>query len=92
MIVNLNKLLHLPVHTESGILLGRIYELEIDADSHTVMRYLVRPSVFSPKYFLIKNSQIKDITADKVIVYDNVLKVNAAKALGDMISAPEKDA
>lgn len=91
MIINLNKLLHLPVYTESGVRLGRVYELEIDVDMHVVMRYLVRPNVFSPKYFLIKNSQIKDITADKVIVYDNVLKVNPAKSLGNIISGPEED-
>jgi len=89
MIVTLSNLERLPVYTESGTKLGQIYELEIDANTHTIMRYLARSSVFSPKYFLIKNSQIKDITEDKVIVYDNILKLDAV--LGNVMSKPEED-
>lgn len=90
MIINLHKLLHLPVFTESGTKLGRVYELEIDIDSHVIMQYLVRPNLLSARYFLVKNSQIKDITKDKIIVYDNILKVNPAKAFG-IVSGPEED-
>jgi len=90
MIINLQKLLRLPVYTESGVKLGQVYDLEIDVDSHTVMQYLVRQNMLSAKYFLVKNSQIKDITKDKVIVEDNVLKVNPAKVFS-VISRPEED-
>lgn len=88
MIINLNKLLHLPVYTESGIKLGKIYELEIDAGVHMILRYLVRPNIFSTRCFLIKNTQVKDIAADRVIVYDEVIK---QKAFGEIIPESGKE-
>ena len=68
MIINLQKLLRLPVYTESGIKLGRIFDLEMDVDAQTVIRYFVRPNFLSPKYFLIAKSQVKEIQSDRVVV------------------------
>lgn len=73
MIINLQKFLRLPVYTESGTKLGKIVDFEMDVDSQTVVRYYVRPVLFSVKSFLIQNSQIKEIKDDKIVVYDSVV-------------------
>lgn len=86
MIVNLQQLMRLPVYTESGIKLGRIFDLEMDVSSQTVTHYFVRPNFISPKSFLIANSQVKEIKSDSVIVYDNVLKAGLAQAAGEAVS------
>ncbi|HSR89592.1 MAG TPA: PRC-barrel domain-containing protein [Candidatus Udaeobacter sp.] len=77
MIVNLQKLLRLPVYTESEIKLGRVFDLELDVTSQSVLRYLVRPNFLSPKSFLISSSQVKEIKNDRIVVYDDTLKVEA---------------
>ncbi len=76
MAINLHKLLHLPVYTESEVKLGRIFDLELDATSQAIVRYLVRPNFLSAKYFLVASAQIKEIKNDRVVVYDSVLKMD----------------
>lgn len=78
MFINLQKLLRLPVYTESEIKLGRVFDLELDVSSQTVMRYLVRPNIFSAKSFLIANAQVKEIKSDRLVVYDSALKMEIA--------------
>ena len=78
MFVNLQKLLRLPVYTESETKLGRIFDLELDVDTQSVMRYLVRPNFLSPKSFLIAAAQVKEIKNDRVVVYDGALKAEMA--------------
>lgn len=84
MMINFGKLVRLFVYTESGIKLGRIYDFELDVESHGVARYLVKPGVFSAKNFLIQASQIKEITSERVVVYDSVLKASLPQAAGEM--------
>lgn len=84
MIVNFGKLVRLFVYTESGVKLGRIYDFELDVESHGIARYWVKPSFFSAKNFLIQVSQIKEITSDRVVVYDSVLKAGLPQAAGEM--------
>jgi len=86
MFVNLQKLLRLPVYTESEIKLGRIFDLELDIPTQTVMRYLVRPNFLSTKYFMIANAQVKEIKNDRVVVYDSVLKADLVKTAGEAAS------
>jgi sporulation protein YlmC with PRC-barrel domain len=81
MIINLNKLLDLPVYTESGVKLGKIFDLELDVENHLVLRYLVRPNFISMQNFLIQISQVREITADKVVVDDSVAKINSEEAV-----------
>ena len=78
MVIGLQKLLRLPVYTESGIKLGRIFDLELDVATQAVMRYLVRPNFLSTKSFLIAGAQVKEIKNDRVVVYDSVLKAGLA--------------
>lgn len=82
MIVNLQKLLRLPVYTESGTKLGKIVDFEMDVDNQTVVRYFVRTILFSVKSFLIQNSQIKEIKDDKIVVYDSVVSDYQGKTSG----------
>ena len=77
MIVGLQKLLRLPVYTESGTKLGRVFDLELDVETQAVMRYLVRPNFLSTKSFLIANAQVKEIKNDRMVVYDSALKAEA---------------
>ena len=74
MIINLNRLLRLPVYTESEIKLGRIFDMELDVESQAVARYLVRPNFLSAKYFLIAGAQVKEVKDDRVVVYDSAIK------------------
>ena len=84
MIINLQQFLHLPVHTESGTKLGTVYDLEIDVDSHTILRYLVRPNFLSVKNFLVQRSQIKEIKATEIIVYDSEVQNFLPQAASDL--------
>lgn len=86
MFVNLQKLLRLPIYTESEIKLGRIFDLELDVATQAVMRYLVRPNFLSTKYFMIASAQIKEIKIDRVVVYDSVLNVDLVKTSGEAAS------
>lgn len=77
MVINLHKLLRLPVFTESEVKLGRIFDLELDTTTQAVMRYLVRPNFLSAKYFMIASAQVKEIKNDRLVVYDSTLKMEA---------------
>lgn len=72
MLINLHHLLHIPVFTESGIKLGRVYDLNIDIEVQAIMSYIVRATIFSRSY-LIKPSQIITISKDKIVVEDAVI-------------------
>ncbi len=84
MIINLQKLLRLPVFTESGIKLGRVFDLELDVEAQGVLRYMVRLNFLSAKIFLIQNSQVKEIKNDRFVVYDSVLKADLPQTAGEM--------
>ena len=81
MFINFRQLARLPGYTESGAKLGRIYDFELDIDSQAVARYLVRPNFFSAKNFLIQASQVKEITSDKIVVFDNVARAELSSAM-----------
>jgi sporulation protein YlmC with PRC-barrel domain len=83
MFVNLQKLLHLPVFTESGVKLGRIFDLDLEIETQIIARYFVRQNFLSAKSFLIANAQVKEIKNDCVIVYDSVVQ---AQSIGEMAS------
>ncbi len=45
--MNTHSLMHLPVLTESGSKLGKVYDINIDIDNHCIKSYLVRASFIS---------------------------------------------
>ena len=84
MIVNLATLLELPVYTQSGVKLGKIFDLELDIDNQMVLRYLVRPNFISMQRFLIQAAQVQEITKEKIIVDDTVVaETNQSVASGE---------
>jgi len=66
----------LPVQTQSGQKLGAIESIEIDAEAHLVIHYVVKPSIslltLFKKPFLISRSQVVLLNQEKMIVHDSV--------------------
>lgn len=86
MVINLKNFLSLPVYTESGIKLGKVFDLEIDIENQSITQYFVRLNFFSIKYFLIQNTQVKEVKDDRLIVYDGVIKDSLTKtSLGPVL-------
>jgi len=82
-------LMKLPVETKSGTALGRIAGFEFDVDSHAILRYRVRPrglaAAMLKKPLLVAREQVLSITAEKMVVDDNVekaMELAKAKAIG----------
>jgi len=78
MLINLYNLKHLPVITQSGVKLGKVYDINFDIETHCVKSYLVRHSVISQSY-LIKPVQVVNITNDSIIVEDGLVKEKVEK-------------
>jgi sporulation protein YlmC with PRC-barrel domain len=74
MYINHQKLIHLPVVTESGTKLGHVYDLEIDIETHQIRKYMVGPRFIGKETYLITPAQIKSITEEKMIVEDTITK------------------
>ena len=72
------KMINLPVFTESGQLIGRLADFNIDTDSQSILEYLVqtdRPIVkLLGRQLIVKRGQVVDILSDKIIVLDNTVK------------------
>ncbi len=68
--------LHLPVRTASGQKLGAVVDITIDADTHSVLTYHVKPNRLVPDVMatplLIDRSQVLEITDTEMVVDDNV--------------------
>ena len=73
MFINEQTLIRLPVVTKSGTKLGHVIDIEIDVDDHRIRKYFVSAR-FQKDTYLIAPSQILEITDEKIIVDDNVLK------------------
>ena len=93
--INFKQLKTLPVITESGQNLGRFNDCEIDNESHAVLKYYLNPGLLKTA-LLISPSQIKSITSERVVVFDNVIKettllADATKKVENLVSpATEK--
>ncbi|MFA6105770.1 MAG: PRC-barrel domain-containing protein [Patescibacteria group bacterium] len=73
MFINEQTLIRLPVVTKSGDKLGHIIDIEIDVDNHQIRKYFVS-SRFQKDTYLIAPSQILQITDEKIVVEDTVIK------------------
>lgn len=74
--INFRLLKKLPVETESGKALGRVDDIELNAESHTINKYFVSPSRWIPGTTMaIAPEQIIRIDADKMIVRDAAVKI-----------------
>ena len=72
MIIQVKKIIGLPVLTKSGERLGRVIDCLIDLDSQSIIQYLVRRGPFG-RGLLIHRGQVISIDARKVIVEDAVM-------------------
>ncbi len=73
-----SKLLHLPVHTRSGQTVGRVVDWSMDAQTHMVLDYTVRPFPYIPLVSVdrtIPRASVIDVTSDAMIVDDGLIPV-----------------
>ena len=70
------QLIGLSVETESGEHLGQLEDFTIDIDSQSILEYKIKPSSLVEGLIkgelIISRGQIVSITADKIIVEDNI--------------------
>ncbi|MBI3115614.1 MAG: PRC-barrel domain-containing protein [Candidatus Kerfeldbacteria bacterium] len=74
--ITLNQLHNLPVETQSGEHLGRVVDVELDADRHEVVSYYVKTKSLLPGLFeqllIVDRRQVVSITPEKLVVEDAV--------------------
>lgn len=85
----LSQLKRLKVETQSGVMLGKIRDCELDVESHAVVQYIVRPFPVAAGGLMISPAQIKSIGDGKIIVDDAVKK---AEGTGTVSVIPKADA
>ena len=75
------ELIGLPVETAAGIFIGKLTDIEIDAASHLVTVFHVRPSRILPGLIAgtltISRQQVVSVTTKKIVVDDSLLKDKA---------------
>lgn len=74
MYINHQKLMHLPVFTESGEKLGQIHDIEIDVETHHIRKYIIGPRFLGKETYLVTPAQIKSISSEKIVVEDTIIK------------------
>lgn len=78
MILSISQLKNLLVYTQSGFKLGRVVDLEIDADSQSIIHYVVRRGQLLgrfQKFLLIHRGQVISISRERMIVEDSVSRL-----------------
>lgn len=70
--LSLKQLKHLSVETQSGIALGRVFDLVFEIDGQLIAQYLVKSSRLSMTVYTVSRDQIVSITAEKMIVENRV--------------------
>lgn len=80
--MQLKQLLNLEVYTQSGQYLGKIVDLEINADTGHIITYIVKSSNVIKNLFreklLINSSQVISISSEKMIVEDASIQAREA--------------
>jgi sporulation protein YlmC with PRC-barrel domain len=76
-ILNDKDLKNLPVEDQNGKHIGRVVGFEIEADSQTIVNYIVSPKqvmqgIFEGK-LIINNVQVVELTKEKLVI-DNLEK------------------
>ncbi|MCX6741300.1 MAG: hypothetical protein NTY61_02795 [Candidatus Parcubacteria bacterium] len=78
--LSLNQTIGLPVYTRSGMFLGEVIKVETLPDGQTAQKYIIKNA--NPLKNLISGqlvidaSQVISVTAEKIIVEDNWLKIS----------------
>lgn len=81
--ITFKQLKVLPVITESGTNLGRVVDLEIDANNHGIGKYIVSawPAILKRDKLLIAPEQVISVDTKKVLVKDGTIKVAEVKPI-----------
>lgn len=78
MYLNSKAIRNLPVMTKSGSFLGKIKEIEIDAETQNISRYFVVSNQMvkrlANKELIIASAQVLSIDNEKMVVEDNLVK------------------
>ena len=89
MLISHKQLKDLPVVTESGKEIGRLEDLVIEADSQSVINYIVKPTYLLEELIkgnlVINRGQVIDITSKKIIVQDNFPRLAVFQKLNKII-------
>ena len=80
--ISFKQLKKLPVETKSGKVLGRVCNVIFEVDGQLVAQYEVSPSLLSGKKYLISRDQVMSISAEKMVVSDGVIGVEAGEKIG----------
>jgi sporulation protein YlmC with PRC-barrel domain len=85
------KLIGLEVFTEAGSYLGKVSNLEIDVDTHAVLRYIVKSRLggIIPKELIIGVAEVISISLEKMVVRDGVARELAAEKKNSGAMEPE---
>ena len=80
--ISSEKLINLPVQTKSGEHLGQISSFDIDTDTQTILKYHIKSSnpitnIIKQKELLIDQSQVIEVTSEKMTVDDNLIPQTA---------------
>lgn len=88
----------LPVETQHGQKLGKVSDIQLDVDAHTVKYYAVSPSSLVRKVVqqkedvLVAPTQVLSITEEKMVVTDLTggEAVDAGEMVDDAVEAAER--
>ncbi|MBI4427071.1 MAG: PRC-barrel domain-containing protein [Candidatus Magasanikbacteria bacterium] len=90
--ITLKQLKKLPVVTKSGQLLGRVRDVVFDIDGQFVAQYEVAASLLSGKKYLISRDQVLSVSAEKIVVDDDVMRVSNKIDIGSKIKIGKVEA
>ncbi len=84
--INAKKLIGLNVRTQSGEHLGKIYDFEVDSDRGEIIKFYVGNFLIANKILnnnlIVDKSQVLEISAEEMVVEDNIEKIRSVKAVG----------
>ena len=82
MTLSLEQLIGLKVRTQSGLVLGRVKDFELEAETGRIARYVVADGGWLPKLLsqdlLVDQTQVVQITEAEMIVEDGLVEAKAA--------------
>lgn len=88
MLLVFSKLKNLSVFTRSGIKLGQVADVEIDLDSQSIIRYVIKRGIVNRDVLLVHRSQVISITDEKMTVEDAVVKECKSMKMKEAIVQP----
>lgn len=91
MIVNSKHLVHVPVKTRTGEVLGKLSSLELDADTGKLVSLLVKVSGVKhllDSELMIPWSKIISISEHEIIVADSFVPIGSAVLASKTVSTP----